>query len=99
MTGMDTFSDRACQFQIITGFRAVAVHTGKQDLTCSEAFHFHRPLYCIDAHIDASAVLVYIPTRTVCSFLGVDRYNDTLASKLISRITDQFRRINRRRID
>ena len=87
------------QFQIVSGFCSVTIHTGQKNFSCSKLFHFLCPLYSIDSNIDSSAILINIPSTSVCSFLCIDSHNNTLTSKLLGCICDQLWVVDCRRID
>ena len=93
------FCNCSGQFQIVTCFCSIAVHTGQKNFSCTQFIHFHCPFYRIDTDIDPAAVFVDIPTTSVFSSSCINRYNHTLAAKFICRLTDQLRCIDRRRID
>ena len=82
------------QFQVISRFRPVAVHAGEQDLAGAQALHFHGPLHCVDADVDAPAVFINVPAGAVRAPFGIDSDDHTLAPELVRRIADQFRPMN-----
>src|SRR5699024_11074011 len=75
---------------IISGFRTVAVHTGKEDFSCSQTFCFLHPFKGVDPGVQPASVLVDIPAA-VFSSLGVHSHDNTLASKFLRGFCDKFR--------
>ena len=69
------------------------------DIAGTSSFHFHGPFYRINPHIDTSAMFVNIPTGSICSLLGINGHNYTLASKFVSRLTDEIWSLNGRTIN
>ena len=95
----DEIGDGAGQFEIITVFCAITVHTCKQNFTGTAAVGLHGPLYGINSHIDPSSVFVDIPAGTVRASFGINCDNNTLAAEFVGSVTDQGRILDSRRVD
>ena len=91
---INCFCNCTSQFQIIPCLCSVTIHTCQEYLSCSQFFHLMSPLQCINSYINSSTMFVNVPTTAICTFLCIDCYNHTLASKLVCRIRNQIRSIN-----
>ena len=88
-----------CQFNIISRFRPVTVHTGKKNLAGPKLFCFFGPCNRIPSHINPSTILVDIPTTAIRPTFSINGNNNTLTAKLIRSICNKTRIIDSRRIN
>src|SRR5690349_18658133 len=87
-------ADGAGDAEIEAVFHAVLIHAGQEDFAGTEAFHFLRPLDCIEAGRLAPAVGEDLPARGFAragNLLGVDRDNDALRAEMLRGFTYELR--------
>ena len=90
--------DRSGKLNVISCLGAITIHTGKKDFTRTELLNLLGPLNGINACIQSSAMFIDIPAA-ILSSLGIDCNDHALTSELLCCLCDQFRTIDRRRID
>src|SRR5690606_27669820 len=89
---------RARKLQIETGFGAVAIHAGEQNLASTQLRDSLCPFDRIQPGIVATAMREHVPLAR-SNGLGVNRHNDALAADLARSIGDELRVVHRRSID
>ena len=80
-----------CQFNIVTVFCAVTVHTCQKNLSCSKPIRFHCPFHGINTHINPTAVFINIPAASISTPFRVYCHDHALTSKLLCRLAYQRR--------
>ncbi len=87
ITGIDTLSAICTgQFQIISGFCSITVHTGQKNFSCTKLL-LSLPIPLHRYRHQSFHHFINIPATSVFSSFGINRNNHTLTSKLICRLT------------